>query len=193
MKKMNNLYTTIRKYIGPFELMLLLALFLLVAYVMEKKERREQQQQLVQQAQVDEVGSPLIGKETGMDVFLKNASNPHFKIMDDVYSPFMVDSLCRFRNADCAEGFLTMTKNAPFYKELCSTADEYYMLVKLQKYFPYGELVRITGVAENDEIIQFHFRREKDAEAMEDVIERMSASLKELQSQQSNGQKKSSK
>lgn len=177
-------YLKIRKYIGPFEIVLILFFLVGVATYLEYREERMVQKQEEQQQQVDAVGRPVIEDIPVEDTFKKNATNPHFKVLDEIYTPFMVDSLCRFSDAEKVQGFLTMTKNAPFFNDLRSNAKEYYMWVQLDKYFPYGELLRITGVAENDEVIQFHFRREKDAEALQDALQRMNRSLQQIQAEQ---------
>ena len=174
-------YETIRKYIGPLELIILVVGLAILAYYLDKREKTKELEELASQIeQAEKELAPVYDMPVVDTSFKRNAENPHFKVLDSIYSPFMVDSLCRFTEKNASKGFLTMTKNAPYYKELCSTEKNYFMWVNLDKYFPSGELLKITGIAENDELIQFHFTREQDVEAMDDVIQRMDSTLKKL-------------
>ena len=169
-------YETIRKYIGPLEIAIIMLITFGLAYWLNDKKETVKQAEEIQQ----EVQGVSLQPELTLDntTFHKNAESPFFKVLDSIYSPFMVDSLCRFRDAEAKTGYLTLTKNAPFYRDLCSTGKEYYMFVRQEQYFPQGELLKIVGVAENKEIIQFHFTRGNETEALEDVMMRMDSTIR---------------
>ena len=169
-------YETIRKYIGPLEIAIIMLITFGLAYWLNDKKETVKQAEEIQQ----EVQGVSLQPELTLDntTFQKNAESPFFKVLDSIYSPFMVDSLCRFRDAEAKTGYLTLTKNAPFYRDLCSTGKEYYMFVRQEQYFPQGELLKIVGVAENKEIIQFHFARGNETEALEYVMMRMDSTIR---------------
>lgn len=182
-------YKTIRKYIGPVELVILIVIVGAVAVYLDRREKRQQYEQQLKEL-LAELNQPVTSGNPGHFIpdftpkkeFLKNADNPHFKIVDSIYAPFAVDSLCRYTDANGERGFLTFTKQAPFYRDLCSSEKEYIMWVVLDKYFPYGEMLTITSVAENDSLIQFHFKRSDKEQSLSDVITRMDSLIQKMNS-----------
>ena len=63
----------------------------------------------------------------------------------------------------------------------CGVGDGSWESLGVQElYFPQGELLKIVGVAENDEIIQFHFTRGNETEALEDVMMQMDSTIRQF-------------
>lgn len=166
-------YHKLRKYIGPLELVLILAFIGGIAwYVNGTREERRQQQAL--QALKD---LALDAERRSME---EEVNNP-IRILDSTYVPFMMDSLCRYTDATRTRGYLTMTKYAPSYEKLCSTAKDYYMWVGLDKYFPGGQLVRVTGIAQDDRLIQFHFTVAENGLTLDDMLGKLDSTLHVMQ------------
>lgn len=180
-------YKTIRKYVGPLEIGIILLAIVAIGFYFERRQDRLEKEQELRELLAEmnmpadmEDPTKVIPDFTPKKEFLKNAENPHFKVLDSIYAPFAIDSLCRYNDSTRQSGFLTFSKKAPFYRDLCSTEKEYLMFVVLDKYFPNGEMLTITGIAENEELIQFHFKRTDKEEELGEIMHTMDSLLNSL-------------
>lgn len=116
--------------------------------------------------------------------YIRNAHNPHFKVLESLYAPFVVDSLSRYADSTLTRSWLTLTKYAPLYRNLCSTERPYHMWVVLPDYFPEGQLLQIDGIAENADVIQFHFTVTQAESLLGDLVLRLDSTLGTLRKAQ---------
>ena len=109
--------------------------------------------------------------------YIRNADNPHFKVLEPLYAPFVVDSLSRYADSTLTRGWLTLTKYAPLYRNLCSTERPYHIWAVLPDHFPDGRLLQIDGIAENADVIQFHFTVTQAESLLGDLVLRLDSTL----------------
>lgn len=125
-----------------------------------------------------------VADDPSVPEYIRNADNPHFKVLEPLYAPFVVDSLSRYADSTLTRGWLTLTKYAPLYHNLCSKERPYHMWVVLPDYFPDGQLLQIDGIAENADVVQFHFTVTQAESLLGDLVLRLDSTLGALRSAQ---------
>ena len=184
---MSDLLYKIRRYIGPLEVAIILVVTFAVAFYLDyKEEKRIAQQQLLERIRLDNADLQTENER------IKNEQQAWMQgqgraliVLDSMYIPFLVDSLCRYTDTTCTKGFITMTKYAP-YKRLLTDEKDYYMWVGLERFFTGGQLVQVTGVAQNEQLIQFHFKINKNEGTLDDMVLKLDSTLQSLQRIQMN-------
>ena len=179
MKK--DLFTTLRKYIGPIEMVVIVVLMIILTIWMDHQEKKEMaREQLIEELQrytaerkLMQMKSEEYSQPIDMDV----------KVLDSIYAPYMIDSLCRYVDSTFTQGYITMSKQAP-YQKLIAPKDSFYMWILLEQYFPEGKLVNVNGIAQDDKIIQFHFTIDQEEQTLEGMMHKLESTLQELQRQQ---------
>ncbi len=173
-----NLYKKIRQYIGWLELVVIAAIIAGVIGFLDFRKEKQEQERALQELKV------LVEENEKFEKLqLKEMQqiNEEIRMLDSIYQPFIVDSLCRYTDATRTKGFITLTKYAPSYEKLCSTEKDYYMWVGLDKFFPGGQLVKVTGIAQNEQFIQFHFSISSNDETLEDMLIKLDSTLNVMQ------------
>lgn len=182
---MADLYSKIRKYIGPLELLVIFVVLGGVAWYLDKKETEERQRQALKELQ--EMTLQAEELERQKEEAWRELQQP-VKMLDSIYMPYMVDSLCRYTDKTRKRGYITMTKDAPAYQDLCSTEKDYLMWIDLDRYFPGGQLVQITGIAQDEKLIQFHFTVNENNETLDNMLHRLDSTLQRMQHMDPNAQ-----
>ena len=173
---MKGLYRKLRKYIGSVEMVVIIIGLLALTLYLDKKERQDIHEQLLTELKAYTEENARIAAEMEKSM---NASQ--LRVMDSIYAPFVIDSLCQYTDSARTKGFITLSKFAPGYEKLCSTKENYYMWVGLERLFPLpGQLIQVTGVAQNDEIIQFHFKISNNEETLDDMLMRLDSTLQQI-------------
>ena len=182
---MKEWYHKIRKYIGPLELVVIFLLvggagYFIQQHVEKKRKEKEilafiQNESKLMQEEYDKIVQEQKDWEEG--------KADDFKVLDSIYSPFLVDSLCRYFDETQTTGFITMSKYAP-YQRLLSKEKDYYMWINITRFFPQGQLVQITGIAQNEEVIQFHFKIDDNKEMLDNMVSKLDSTLKMMQNMQ---------
>lgn len=177
---MDSWLVRIRKYIGPVEVVIIFAILCVLAHWLEQREKKQAAEKLVYEMQRYTAESKLLNdKAEGYALPL----DADVKVMDSIFQPYVIDSLCRYIDTTCTRGYVTLSKQAPGYERLVVPKRTYYMWVDLKQYFPEGQLVLVTGIAQDDDIIQFHFRIEEQQETLEDMMHKLDSTLQVLQKQ----------
>jgi len=182
---MADLYSKIRKHIGPLELLVILVVLGGVAWYLDKKETEECQRQALKE--LYEMTLQAEDFERQKEASLRELQQP-VKMLDSIYMPYMVDSLCRYTDNTRKRGFVTMTKDAPSYQDLCSTEKDYLMWIDLDRYFPGGQLVNIIGIAQDEKLIQFHFTVSDNHKTLDEMLHRLDSTLQLMQHMDPNAQ-----
>ena len=170
---MKDIYPFLRKYIGPVEMIVIILLLFGVCVFLEHRESKQKQEQLMAELKAYTEENIRINEE-----LRKKKEYKEPIVMDSIYAPFIVDSLCRYKDSTYTTGYITLTKYAP-YQKLCSTEDNYYMWVGVKEIFPMGQLVQVNGIAENEELIQFHFRIVTE-ESLDDMLSKLDSTLQSI-------------
>ena len=177
---MDSWFVKIRKYIGPLELVIIVVIMGVLTYWLDQCEKKQAAEKLVYEMQRYTAESKLLNdKAEGYALPL----DADVKVMDSIFQPYVIDSLCRYIDTTCTRGYVTLSKQAPGYERLVVPKRTYYMWVDLKQYFPEGQLVLVTGIAQDDDIIQFHFRIEEQQETLEDMMHKLDSTLQVLQKQ----------
>lgn len=170
---MKDIYPFLRKHIGPLELIIIILLIFGACVYLERRENRLQREQLMAELKSYTEENIRINEE-----LKKKKEYKEPIVMDSIYAPFIVDSLCRYKDSTYTKGYITLTKYAP-YQRLCSTEENYYMWVGVKEIFPLGQLIQITDIAENEELIQFHFRIVSE-ESLDDMLSKLDSTLQSI-------------
>lgn len=170
---MGKVYRFIKKHIGPVELIVILFLIGIACFYLDYREEQQAHKKLLQELKTYTEENIRINEE-----LRKKKEYKEPIVMDSIYAPFIVDSLCRYKDSTYTNGYITLTKYAP-YQRLCSTEENYYMWVEVKEIFPLGQLIQITGIAENEELIQFHFRMVTE-ESLDDMLTKLDSTLQSI-------------
>lgn len=170
---MGKVYRFMKKYIGPVELIVILLLMGVACFYLDYRKEKQARKELLQELKTYTEENVRINEELKKK---KEYKKPI--VMDSIYAPFIVDSLCRYKDSTYTDGYITLTKYAP-YQRLCSTEENYYMWVGVKELFPLGQLIQVTGIAENEELIQFHFRTVTE-ESLDDMLSKLDSTLQSI-------------
>lgn len=173
----NHIYNTLRKYIGPLELVIIVVVIAGISLWLDRREEQKAREQLFEELQ------RYTTERERMDKYTAEYAQPvdmDVKVLDSIYAPYMIDSLCRYMDSTFTRGYVTMSKQAP-YQKLITQKDSFYMWIQQERYFPEGKLVNVTGVAQNDHIIQFHFFIDQEEQTLEGMMQKLEETLQELQ------------
>ena len=173
-----NLYKKIRHYIGWLELVVIMAVTAAVCWFWNQHEKQVEKELALHELKMLVQENEVFGKQQSSEM---QQVNEEIRVLDSIYLPFIVDSLCRYTDNTCTKGFITLTKYAPSYEKLCSAEKDYYMWVALDKFFPGGQLVKVTGIAQNEQFIQFHFSVNSNDETLEDMLIKLDSTLNVMQ------------
>ncbi|MBP3663652.1 MAG: hypothetical protein J6J03_00665 [Tyzzerella sp.] len=173
-----NLYKKIRHYIGWLELVVIMAVTAAVCWFWNQHEKQVEKELALHELKMLVQENEVFGKQQSGEM---QQVNEEIRVLDSIYLPFIVDSLCRYTDNTCTKGFITLTKYAPSYEKLCSAEKDYYMWVALDKFFPGGQLVKVTGIAQNEQFIQFHFSVNSNDETLEDMLIKLDSTLNVMQ------------
>ena len=170
---MGKVYRFMKKYIGPVEVVIILFFMIIACYYLDYREKQQAREELLQELKAYTEENLRINEE-----LRKKKEYKEPIVMDSIYAPFIVDSLCRYKDSTYTTGYITLTKYAP-YQRLCSTEENYYMWVGVKEIFPMGQLVQVNGIAENEELIQFHFRIVTE-ESLDDMLSKLDSTLQSI-------------
>ena len=173
-----NLYKKIRHYIGWLELVVIMAVTAAVCWFWNNHEKQVEKELALHELKMLVQENEVFGKKQSGEM---QQVNEEIRVLDSIYLPFIVDSLCRYTDNTRTKGFITLTKYAPSYEKLCSAEKDYYMWVALDKFFPWGQLVKVTGIAQNEQFIQFHFSVNSNDETLEDMLIKLDSTLNVMQ------------
>ena len=177
--KWKNFCRIIRDNIGPVEIIIIMVILIGVTVMISRKQKQQQRQELV--AEMMRYKQDSMHMDRQMKLF-EQPVKVEFKMLDSIYAPYMVDSLCRYLDSTFTKGYLTLSKQAPRYEELVVPGESYYMWVGIDRYFSGGKLVKVTGVAQDEKIIQFHFQIEDEEDTLDDMLLKLDSTLHVLQS-----------
>lgn len=180
-----NLYKKIRHYIGWLELVVIVAVTAAVCWFWNQHEKQVEKVLALHELKMLVQENEVFGKKQSGEM---QQENEEIRVLDSIYLPFIVDSLCRYTDNTRTKGFITLTKYAPSYEKLCSAEKDYYMWVALDKFFPGGQLVKVTGIAQNEQFIQFHFSVNSNDETLEDMLIKLDSTLNVMQQLNMNAQ-----
>lgn len=180
-----NLYKKIRHYIGWLELVVIMAVTAAVCWFWNQHEKQVEKELALHELKMLVQENEVFGKKQSGEM---QQVNEEIRVLDSIYLPFIVDSLCRYTDNTRTKGFITLTKYAPSYEKLCSAEKDYYMWVALDKFFPGGQLVKVTGIAQNEQFIQFHFSVNSNDETLEDMLIKLDSTLNVMQQLNMNAQ-----
>ena len=180
-----NLYKKIRHYIGWLELVVIVAVTVAVCWFWNHHEKQVEKVLALHELKMLVQENEVFGKKQSGEM---QQENEEIRVLDSIYLPFIVDSLCRYTDNTRTKGFITLTKYAPSYEKLCSAEKDYYMWVALDKFFPGGQLVKVTGIAQNEQFIQFHFSVNSNDETLEDMLIKLDSTLNVMQQLNMNAQ-----
>lgn len=180
-----NLYKKIGHYIGWLELVVIVAVTAAVCWFWNHHEKQVEKELALHELKMLVQENEEFGKLQSGEM---QQVNEEIRVLDSIYLPFIVDSLCRYTDNTRTKGFITLTKYAPSYEKLCSAEKDYYMWVALDKFFPGGQLVKVTGIAQNEQFIQFHFSVNSNDETLEDMLIKLDSTLNVMQQLNMNAQ-----
>lgn len=178
-------YRKIRKYIGPVELVLICGLIAGGVYNLDRRAEKQRQQIILQELKALTIENDKFQQE--QEQLLRELENP-IQTLDSTYLPFVVDSLCLYTDASRKQGFFTLTKYAPSLDKFRFNGNEYYMWIEMNRYFPEGQLVKVTKVAENDDLFQFYFTIDSNEKTLDDMLGKLDSTLRTMQDIQPNAQ-----
>ena len=171
---MGRVYRFMKKYIGPVEMVIIISLMTALCLYLDYREEQQARKELLQELKTYSEENARIEEE-----LRKKKENTELRVMDSIYAPFIVDSLCRYTDSTYTAGYITMTQYAP-YEKLCSSEESYYMWVGVKEIFPMGQLVKVIGIAQNEELIQFHFQVSNNDETLDNMLSRLDSTLQAI-------------